>query len=234
MDVEKRLSETGEDALGLSDLVASKIDHRKPGYSSITLILRDQPGLFYKIAGTLSANKINILSSWIHLNGSLAISTLHVNDIPEGPLDDPARWDNFQSDFKRVISGETDVDTLVASRRQSRGVFSRTSNPRFPIKVEIDNSTSDSATIIEVYAHDRPGLLYDITRKLWAINLNIILSKISTEVDQAADIFYVQNEAGNKIIDFEELDSIKLELVTHLSEMEKMSSDPLAPTQISF
>ncbi len=230
MEVEKRLAESGADALSLSDLIAGKTDHRKPGYSSITLILRDQPGLFYKIAGTLSSNKINILSSWTHINGSQAISTLHVNDIPEGPLDDPERWESFQNDFKKVISGETDVDTLVATRRQSRGVFARTSNPRFPIKVEIDNSTSDSATIIEVYAHDRPGLLYDITRRLWAINLNIVLSKISTEVDQAADIFYVQNETGNKIIDFDELDSIKEKLTTHLAEMEKTSSDRLTPT----
>ena len=230
MEVEKRLAESGADALSLSDLIAGKTDHRKPGYSSITLILRDQPGLFYKIAGTLSSNKINILSSWTHINGPMAISTLHVNDIPEGPLDDPERWESFQNDFKKVISGETDVDTLVATRRQSRGVFARTSNPRFPIKVEIDNSTSDSATIIEVYAHDRPGLLYDITRRLWAINLNIVLSKISTEVDQAADIFYVQNETGNKIIDFDELDSIKEKLTTHLAEMEKTSSDRLTPT----
>jgi [protein-PII] uridylyltransferase len=145
-------------------------------------------------------------------------------------LDDPERWESFQNDFKKVISGETDVDTLVATRRQSRGVFTRTSNPRFPIKVEIDNSTSDSATIIEVYAHDRPGLLYDITRRLWAINLNIVLSKISTEVDQAADIFYVQNETGNKIIDFDELDSIKEKLTTHLTDMEKISSDRLTPS----
>ena len=124
-----------------------------------------------------------------------------------------------------VISGEVDVDSLVATRRQSRGVFSRTSNPRFPIKVEIDNSTSDNATIIEVYAHDRPGLLYDITRRLWAIGLNIILAKISTEVDQAADIYYVHDNDGNKIVDFDKLDSVRENLMKHLAEMEKTSFD---------
>ncbi len=234
MEIEERLSQTGRDTLSTDDLIARKIDHRKPGYSSITLIICDQPGLFYKIAGTLSSNKINILSSWTHLIGPIAISTLHVNDIPEGPIDDPERWENFQNDFRNVIAGKIDIDTLVETKRQTRGLFTRPSNPRFPVKVEIDNSTSDNATIIEVYAHDRPGLLYDITRRLTAMRLNIILAKITTEVDQAADIFYTQNEGGNKIIDFDELDSIKEELVKHLTEMEKMSFEKQTPVQISF
>jgi len=234
MEIESRLSETHKDSLSLDDLIVRKIDHRKPGYSSITLIIRDQPGLFYKIAGTLSSNKINILSSWTHLIGPIAISTLHVNNIPEGPVDDPERWTNFQNDFRSVITSEIDIDTLVEARRQARGLFSRPSNPRFPVKVEIDNSTSDNATIIEVYAHDRPGLLYDITRRLSAMGLNIVLAKITTEVDQAADIFYTQNQNGNKIIDFDELDSIREKLTKHLSVMEKMSLEKQAPTQISF
>ena len=100
MEIESRLSETHKDTLPLDDLIVRKIDHRKPGYSSITLIIRDQPGLFYKIAGTLSSNRINILTSWTHLIGPMAISTLHVNDIPEGPVDDPERWKSFQNDFR--------------------------------------------------------------------------------------------------------------------------------------
>jgi [protein-PII] uridylyltransferase len=87
--------------------------------------------------------------------------------------------------------------------------------------VEIDNAASDRAIIVEVYAHDRPGLLYDITRCLSSLNLNIILTKITTEIDQAADIFYVIDEQGNKIIDFERLDHIKDSLYRHLAAMEE-------------
>ena len=88
------------------------------------------------------------------------------------------------------------------------------------MKVEIDNAASDRATIVEVYAHDRPGLLYDISHKLTALELDIILTKITTEVDQAADIFYVQDKQGNKIIDFDRLDDIKTSLYNHLIAME--------------
>ncbi len=197
------------------------MDHHGPGYSSITLITRDRHGLFFRIAGTLSANRINILSVWSHTIGDLAVGTFHVNDMPEGPLDDQERWRRFRGDFEQVIRGEADVDELVAQRRASRGTFQSTLLPRVPLKVEIDNAASDRATIVEVYAHDRPGLLYDISHQLTVLGLDIILTKITTEIDQAADIFYVQDNNGNKITDFERLDEIKTKLHDHLVSMEE-------------
>lgn len=214
------LSDAGKSEMEPGDAIAKKIDHRKPGYSSVTLITRDRRGLFFRIAGSMSANRINILSAWTHSIGEIAVATFHVNDIPEGPLNDPERWGHFQSDFVKVLSGESDVDKLVAARR-SRRPFGAASTPRFPLKVEVDNAASDRSTIIEVYAHDRPGLLYDITRKLTSLGLNIVLTKITTEVDQAADIFYVQDEQGEKIIDFTRLNEIKESLHDHLVAMEE-------------
>jgi len=221
LDLRNYLVSHGLNSLGPGDMIARKVDHHRPAYSSITLITRDRSGLFFRIAGSLSVNRINILGAWSHTIGDIAVGTFHVNDIPEGPLDDPARWERFCQDFGRVISGEADVDELMAARRPSRRLFPTTVLPRFPLKVEIDNAASDRASIIEVYAHDRPGLLYDITRRLTALGLDIILTKISTEVDQAADIFYVQDDRGNKIIDFDRLEEIRKSLHDHLVAMEK-------------
>ncbi|MBI4961815.1 MAG: [protein-PII] uridylyltransferase [Desulfomonile tiedjei] len=220
-DLRSYLASHGKDVFDWSDLIAQKTDHRKPGYSAVTLIVKDKRGLFFRIAGTLFANRINILSAWSHSIGDIAVATFHVNDIPEGPLDDPERWEHFRQDFALVIRGDADVDELVAARRAIRRSFTAASRPRFPLKVEIDNAASDRATIVEVYAHDRPGLLYDITRGLSSLGLNIILTKITTEIDQAADIFYVKDESGNKIIDFERLDQIKDSLYDHLAAMEE-------------
>ncbi len=221
MDIRTHLLRKGQESLGPSDVIARKTDHRGPGYSSITLITRDRSGLFFRIAGTLSANRINILSAWSHSIGDLAVGTFHVNDIPEGPLDDPVRWERFRADFEKVLREEADVDQLVAARRASRGPFQSTLLPHLPVKIEIDNAASDRATIVEVYANDRPGLLYDISHKLTALELDIVLTKITTEVDQAADIFYVQDKQGNKIIDFNRLDEIKTALHDHLVAMEE-------------
>lgn len=221
VDIQNHLGTSRTGSFDPDHVIARKTDHTKPGYSAITLIVKDRRGLFYKIAGALSANRINILSAWTHSNGEVAIDTFHVNDVSEGHLDDPERWEHFKSDFMKVIRGQEDVDRLVEARRQSRGVFQSSYAPRFPLKVEIDNSSSDSATIIEVYAHDRPGLLYDITRKMTDLGLNLSLAKITTEVDQAADIFYVVDLDGQKITDFEQLDKIRDMLHDHLLLIEK-------------
>jgi len=208
------------DGLRPSDVIASKVDHGKPGYSVITLIVKHRRGLFFRISGTLAANRINILSAWTHSIGDVVVATFHVNDIPEGPLDDPERWERFCTDFVNVIGEKADVDELVAARRQTRTGFQAQTVPRFPLRVEVDNAASDRATIIEVNAHDRPGLLYDITRRLFDLGLSIILAKITTEVDQAADVFYVEDLHGGKIVDFGRLEEIRTSLHDHLAAME--------------
>ncbi len=224
VDIQEHLGSTPGAVFDNDHLIATKTDHPKPGYSSITLIVKDRPGLFYKIAGTLSANRINILSAWTHSIGDIVIATFHVNDIPEGHLDDPERWQHFKSDFIKVLTNIEDVDRLLEARRQSRGVFQPSFSPRFPMKVEIDNSTSDWATIIEVYAHDRPGLLYDITRKISELGLSLSLAKITTEVDQAADIFYAVDSNGEKIAYFDKLDNIKQQIYDHLKALEETNA----------
>lgn len=222
LDIRRYLQSTEQVSLSDTDVISRKLDHRgRAAYSAVTLITRDRPGLFFRIAGTLSANRANILSAWSHSIGDLAIGTFHVNDIPEGPLDDPVRWEKFRSDFAGVVRGEIDVDELVAARRQMRCVFPRASTPQFPLKVVIDNMASDRATIVEVYAHDRPGLLYDITRSLSGLGLDIVLAKITTEVDQAADVFYVRDETGKRIVEFDRLEAIENGLRDHLAAMEQ-------------
>jgi [protein-PII] uridylyltransferase len=82
--------------------------------------------------------------------------------------------------------------------------------------VEIDNTTSDQATIVEVFADDRPGLLYTIARTLFELDLSIRTAKISTSLDQAADAFYVTDKGGAKIVDAARLDSIRKRLLEAL------------------
>ncbi len=212
----------GKQSLDLDDIITNKVDHRRPGYSAITLITHDRHGLFFRMAGTLSANRINILSAWSHtIEADVVVATFHVNDIPHGPLDDPQRWEKFQRDIEGVMRGEIDVDELMATRRGSArfppGMFS----PRITLKVEVDNATSDRATIVEVYAPDRSGLLYDITRYLSFLGLDIVLTKIITEGEQAADVFYVVDEQGQKIVDFDRLDHIRTSLREHLARIEE-------------
>ena len=87
-----------------------------------------------------------------------------------------------------------------------------------PSEVEIYNDVSPFYTVIDVYAHDRVGFLYQITSTLSALGLTVDVSKISTKVDQVADTFYVKDIFGHKITSKDRLKKIKEALLKVLEE----------------
>jgi len=53
--------------------------------------------------------------------------------------------------------------------------------------------------VIEVNGRDRKGLLYDLTRALSGLNLQIASAHISTFGEAAVDVFYVKDVFGLQI-----------------------------------
>jgi [protein-PII] uridylyltransferase len=166
------------------------------GASDFVVVTRDTPGLFALIAGTLAAHGINILSAQIETRADeVAVDTFHVNDPSGDAIVDESRWEAVAGDLRRTLAGECSVETLLAARRP-RPV--RRSTPG-PARVTVDNSLSDTHTVIEVKAPDRVGLLHLITRALAAEGLDIATAKIATDQDHALDTFYVTDRAGRRL-----------------------------------
>ncbi|MCH7988358.1 MAG: [protein-PII] uridylyltransferase, partial [Planctomycetes bacterium] len=90
-----------------------------------------------------------------------------------------------------------------------------------PMRVVVDNDSSDHSTVIDIFAHDRPGLLYTITRSLYQMGLSVMLSKISTHFDQVVDVFYVTDSENRKIKDGKRLVAIQEDLLATLEEFER-------------
>jgi [protein-PII] uridylyltransferase len=168
------------------------------GVSDLVVVTRDVPGLFALIAGTLAAHGVNILSAEIETRADgVAVDTFHVDDGVGEAILDEGRWDAVTEDLRRVILGGLGVESLVAARRDRPAAAPGGG----PARVTLDNSLSDTHTVVEVRAPDRVGLLYRITRALAAERLDIATARISTEVDQALDVFYVTDAAGRKLAD---------------------------------
>ena len=72
---------------------------------------------------------------------------------------------------------------------------------RIPPVVLLDNRISASKSVVEIHAMDRPGLLFQISKALAALRLNISAAKISTERALAYDVFYVTDDRGGKILE---------------------------------
>ena len=88
-----------------------------------------------------------------------------------------------------------------------------------PTRVLIDNSTSDRYTIIDVFACDRMGLLYTITRTLFEMELSVSVAKIGTYLDQVVDVFYVTDPSGRKIQEESRLQEISSRLLGAIDQM---------------
>jgi [protein-PII] uridylyltransferase len=86
--------------------------------------------------------------------------------------------------------------------------------------VEIDNEVSEDYTVIDIYTHDKVGLLYRITSTLTELGLYIGVSKISTKVDQVADVFYVRDIFAHKVTSPEKLAEIRVRLLKAIDEQE--------------
>ena len=88
-----------------------------------------------------------------------------------------------------------------------------------PTRVLVDNENSESHTIIDVFAHDRRGLLYTITRTLFELGTSVWVAKIGTYMDQVVDVFYVTDAEGDKIVEEGTLQGIRSRLLEAIEEV---------------
>lgn len=198
--------------------LAMKIEHNEnAGYTEVTLSTLDCPGLFSYIAGVMAAHAINILGAQIHTrkDGSV-LDILQVNSPVGGVVDKAYKWERFERDLCAVIEGRVRVDALIEKCRTPSYLTDTKKQTRRPNKVEFDNEVSDRYTVIDIFARDRVGLLYEITDTLNDLGLYIAVSKISTKVDQAADVFYVNDIFGQKIVDPVKIEEIRTRLLDRL------------------
>ena len=204
--------------LSQSDILLRLTHQPESGYSEYTICAHDMTGLFSRITGVMAANGVNILGAQINTskNGKV-LDVLQINS-PQGNLViDSSRWEKIEQDMRQVIHGEVQVATLVAKRKRPTLLTARPA-PRFATKVDIDNEVSEEYTVIDILTHDKVGLLYLITSTLAEMGLYIGVSKISTKVDQVADVFYVQDIFGHKISAPEKLTEICNKLMVAIDE----------------
>ena len=80
--------------------------------------------------------------------------------------------------------------------------------------------SGNNRTVIDVFAHDRPGLLYSVSRAIYELGLSVDFARISTHYDQVVDVFYVREANGRKVSGEERLNQIRDELTVTLEEFE--------------
>jgi len=183
--------------------------HASAGVSSVTICAEERRGIFSLIAGALSRSGLNILGAEIYTSqDDLALDILHVETLDQGPVTDPRVWQRVEQVLCDALQDARHIEGMpLPGRHPLRGpkldVFVK------PPHIVMNNSHSDTHTIVELQAQDSLGLLYRLTRALYELDVDIALAKISTEGNRAIDVFYVTDADGRKIVEEATLDSIR-------------------------
>jgi [protein-PII] uridylyltransferase len=180
----------------------------------------DHPGLFAKLAGVFTLHNLNILGAQVHTPfPGIALDVFQVTK-PVDPLSWKEQWDEVFSMMEKVLTGKISLEYRL-SRKGPPPLRDTLSGPPKVPQVRISNQDSDFYTILEVYAQDRMGLLYDITKTLTELRLDIHLAKISTKVDQVVDVFYLSDFNGEKLTDPEKIEELIKAIRFQLSMVSK-------------
>jgi [protein-PII] uridylyltransferase len=177
-----------------SFLVEWKIE--KEIQAKVTVCTKDRYGLFSKITGSMFLNRLNILEAQIHTWGnSIALDTFWVEDTTK---DIERRLKQFKKDLEEILIKKGSLKDLLSKRKEANGIKQKVI-PGVIGDVKINNEDSDFYTIIEVSGEDRLGILYEMTQALTDHGCDIHFARISTLGNRFVDVFYVQDELGEKI-----------------------------------
>jgi [protein-PII] uridylyltransferase len=162
----------------------------------LTAIARDRMGLFATLAGTLAGFGMNILRAEAFSNRRGLVLDTFVFEDPNRTLElNPTEVDRLRSTAERALAGKLDVRDLLRNRPKPKPPSRK---QRVGTRVRFDGEAGSTATLIEIVAADRPGLLYDLASAISAQGGNIEVVLTDTRAHQAIDVFYV-TVAGGKL-----------------------------------
>lgn len=178
-------------------------------------------GMFHRLTGVLSSQRNQILAAEIdRLTDDLVVDRFYTQDLDFTDQPSQERLDEISAKLLAAI--ESPQAEAVTFRKVWQSTSSRHSgdfNP-MPTRIAIDNNTAGAFTIVNIFAYDKMGLLYSITRCLYDLKLEVHLAKITTHVDQVVDVFYVTDREGKKIESSDQLKKIREQLLAAIKEME--------------
>ncbi|MBO2455306.1 [protein-PII] uridylyltransferase [Actinomadura barringtoniae] len=206
--------------------------------SRITITAPDRPGLLWRAAGVLalhrlvvrsvrssSASSASPASSASSASASSSSSSapsasagegtavLDFTAVPEyGNPPEPAA---LEADLRRMLADRLDVAARL--ERRARSVRPRPGVPVPPPRVTIVDDASSTATVVEVRAHDRPGLLWRIGQALGECGLQVRAAQVDTLGAEAVDVFYVVDDSGEALTDPDSLAAVRQEVLNALT-----------------
>jgi [protein-PII] uridylyltransferase len=143
---------------------------------------------------------------------SAQTAVLDFTAVPEfGTPPDPA---GLEADLRRMLAGRLDVAERLERRARSVRIRPGVTVP--PPRVMIVDDASRTATVVEVRAHDRPGLLWRVGQALGSCGLQVRAAQVDTLGAEAVDVFYVVDDQGRPLDDPDALAAVRTRVLRTL------------------
>ena len=180
-------------------------DFDNDGTIEIFILTKDMPGIFSAIAAALDNLQLNILDAKINTasNGDL-LNTYIVN----GPKRDTKEISRKIYDQLSHIE-KIDLSNVYTPRKMT--LFKTV-----PV-INYQNSDQNKYTILELYTHDRTGLISIVAQVFIDCKIHLINAKLVTLVDQVEDVFFITT-LDHKILSTERKLQLKKALVLSFTD----------------
>src|SRR5579863_1052262 len=162
--------------------------------SEVTMVAPDRPGLLWHAAGVLASHRLAVRSANATSVGETAVTVFDV----EPQFGEPPDPSLVAGDLRRMLLGRLDVEDRL--ERRARAVAPHGAAIPAP-KVTLVDEASETATVVEVRAHDAPGLLWRVGRALGECGLDVRAARVETLGAEVVDVFYVTGEDGQPLAD---------------------------------
>ncbi len=207
---------TRENGVGL----ATRFEHDQTrGFTTWTICAADHPRLLSCIAGACAAQGFNIIGAYIDTTKEgFALDRIYITKPHDAGAIPYADFQQLEARLIAILSGKTNLKQHIQARNHYKNI-AREQAFDVPLVVNISNTMSQNFTVIELEIRDQSGLLYDITRLLSTLNLNIACAFVATYGEKAVDAFYVTDLTGQKITSSARIATLKKRIVAELGNL---------------
>jgi [protein-PII] uridylyltransferase len=162
---------------------------------TLTVVTPDRPGVLWRWAGVLALHRLDVRGAIATSTGAMAVTVFDA--VPR--FGSPPDWEIVRTDLRRAEADTAWLADRLAARERDYRRDPHHPSAASPPRVLFDDAASASATVVEVRAHDRLGLLYRLAHALADHGLDVRSARVSTLGAEAVDAFYVVDEFGGPL-----------------------------------
>jgi [protein-PII] uridylyltransferase len=180
--------------------------------TKVILCTYDRPGLFTKMVGVFTLNNIKVLEARIFtLKNGLAFDIYGVTN-PVDPYREAEIWSKVNEDIRLALEDRLPLNELI-QKKEKTALYPERYEGLQTKKVHINNEISDFFSVIEVRSDVGVELLYNLAKEMFSVGLDIRFAKFNSDEEKMTGDFYVRDSFGQKILEQEQIDEIKRDIL---------------------